>query len=136
MLAATTGKMGLQEHEDEELPATSGRRSATDLVVRRRIGRRRSRTKCARSTTSRGATSTRTLGHVSSRARSGLVVLSCAATVLISNDSISSVNANWLLSCSSCVDQTYFADEKLKADVTPADTESLLDQVKRLQVKI
>ncbi|CAD7923285.1 unnamed protein product [Amoebophrya sp. A120] len=45
------------------------------------------------------------------------------------------VSANWLLSCSSCVDQTYFADEKLKDEVSPANTESLLGQIKRLQVQ-
>jgi len=43
--------------------------------------------------------------------------------------------ANWLLQCSSCVDQTYFADEKLKNEVSAADTGQLLDQIKRIQVQ-
>eukprot|EP00391_Amoebophrya_sp_Ameob2_P006394 CAMPEP_0178991398 /NCGR_PEP_ID=MMETSP0795-20121207/5505_1 /TAXON_ID=88552 /ORGANISM="Amoebophrya sp., Strain Ameob2" /LENGTH=1148 /DNA_ID=CAMNT_0020683101 /DNA_START=650 /DNA_END=4096 /DNA_ORIENTATION=+ len=55
--------------------------------------------------------------------------------VYFSLDLVGVARGNWLLSCSSCVDQTYFADEKLKDDVSPANTQLLLEQIKRLQVQ-
>jgi hypothetical protein len=31
---------------------------------------------------------------------------------------VQQVEANWLLQCSSCVDQSYYSDETLKGDVS------------------
>ena len=45
------------------------------------------------------------------------------------------VGANWLLQCSTCVDQTFYSDKLLKENVTAADTGALLDKIKRIQVQ-
>mmetsp|Transcript_7889 Transcript_7889/g.17395 ORF Transcript_7889/g.17395 Transcript_7889/m.17395 type:complete len:819 (-) Transcript_7889:96-2552(-) len=44
-------------------------------------------------------------------------------------------HANWLLQCSSCVDQAYFGDESLKENVRDADLPSLLAQLKRVRLR-
>lgn len=47
---------------------------------------------------------------------------------------IPTVEANWLLQCSTCQDQTYYSDEKLKTDIRPANTEELLKSVKDMTI--
>jgi len=42
---------------------------------------------------------------------------------------------NWLLQCSSCVDQAYFADDKIKENVRDADLAVLMGQLKQLRVR-
>ena len=58
---------------------------------------------------------------------------SAAATVALLT--ATPVAANWLLQCSSCVDQSYYSDETLKGEVSLADTSELLAQVKQLHVQ-
>mmetsp|Transcript_2300 Transcript_2300/g.6802 ORF Transcript_2300/g.6802 Transcript_2300/m.6802 type:complete len:875 (+) Transcript_2300:113-2737(+) len=42
---------------------------------------------------------------------------------------------NWLLQCSSCVDQTYFSDDKIKENVKDAPLEILLAQLKQIRLR-
>eukprot|EP00746_Dinoflagellata_sp_MGD_P008558 gnl/MRDRNA2_/MRDRNA2_117148_c0_seq1.p1 gnl/MRDRNA2_/MRDRNA2_117148_c0~~gnl/MRDRNA2_/MRDRNA2_117148_c0_seq1.p1 ORF type:complete len:642 (+),score=158.78 gnl/MRDRNA2_/MRDRNA2_117148_c0_seq1:93-2018(+) len=43
--------------------------------------------------------------------------------------------ANWLLQCSSCVDQAWFGDETIKTEITDADLAVLLAQLKQIRVR-
>mmetsp|Transcript_89155 Transcript_89155/g.195354 ORF Transcript_89155/g.195354 Transcript_89155/m.195354 type:complete len:858 (+) Transcript_89155:162-2735(+) len=45
------------------------------------------------------------------------------------------VVGNWLLQCSSCVDQAYFADEKIKENVKDADLSVLMAQLKQVRIR-
>jgi len=45
-----------------------------------------------------------------------------------------SVRANWLLQCSTCVDQTYFSDAKLKENSRVVDNIDLLNAIKQVRV--
>lgn len=42
---------------------------------------------------------------------------------------------NWLLQCSSCVDQAMFGDETIKTEITDADLAVLLAQLKQIRVR-
>mmetsp|Transcript_40641 Transcript_40641/g.91683 ORF Transcript_40641/g.91683 Transcript_40641/m.91683 type:complete len:828 (+) Transcript_40641:49-2532(+) len=44
-------------------------------------------------------------------------------------------SANWLLQCSSCVDQSFFGDETLKENVQDADLPVLLAQLKQIRLR-
>mmetsp|Transcript_114803 Transcript_114803/g.331782 ORF Transcript_114803/g.331782 Transcript_114803/m.331782 type:complete len:846 (-) Transcript_114803:99-2636(-) len=44
-------------------------------------------------------------------------------------------DSNWLLQCSSCVDQSYFSDDKIKENVRDADTSILLAQLKQIRLR-
>jgi ATPase family AAA domain-containing protein 3A/B len=44
-------------------------------------------------------------------------------------------NGNWLLQCSSCVDQAYFSDDSLKENIKDADVSVLMSQLKRLRLR-
>jgi len=44
-------------------------------------------------------------------------------------------SANWLLQCSSCVDQAFFSDESLKENLKDADLEVLLAQLKQVRLR-
>lgn len=44
-------------------------------------------------------------------------------------------SANWLLQCSSCVDQAYFGDELVKENVADANLSVLVQQLKRLRLR-
>lgn len=44
-------------------------------------------------------------------------------------------SGNWLLQCSSCVDQTFFGDEHLKENIKDADNALLLAQLKQIRLR-
>ncbi|KAF4664873.1 ATPase AAA domaincontaining protein, variant 2 [Perkinsus olseni] len=43
---------------------------------------------------------------------------------------------NWLLQCSSCVDQSMFGDISLKSDVQPANHTKLYEQLRKMQLRV
>jgi len=45
------------------------------------------------------------------------------------------VGGNWLLQCSSCVDQSYFSDDNLKENVKDADLSLLISQLKQVRLR-
>jgi len=45
------------------------------------------------------------------------------------------VGGNWLLQCSSCVDQSFFSDDNLKENVKDADLSLLISQLKQVRLR-
>lgn len=42
---------------------------------------------------------------------------------------------NWLLQCSSCLDQALYADSKIKENIEDADLETLMQQIKHIRIR-
>lgn len=44
-------------------------------------------------------------------------------------------STNWLLQCSSCVDQALYSDQKIKANVEDADLQTIMQQIKHIKIR-
>jgi ATPase family AAA domain-containing protein 3A/B len=64
--------------------------------------------------------------------RGGCGIWLAGATWLLT---LREAGGNWLLQCSSCVDQSFFSDDNLKENVKDADLPVLLGQLKQLRLR-